>query len=185
MGVSPLHELYPGRPMLTSYFYDRSEIPNEDPDGAAKTYESHKQEMMTYANQLENLARAQGGGDIAKIDVHPAVEPDALVDDPHLHDISMIIPTFNEIKSFDPEVVRDENQKDFRVRSIEGFRIDAPKLAGKKQIFGPIREGFEYTATNQKPSSIEKWVVIWLVALVVTLIVCFVIYEFIKRYGSY
>ena len=84
---SPFHLLYPGRRMSIRYEYPSGsnyEIPNESPEVARRDYETKQTERMNYARDLEKLARSQGGGDDEKVAVHPAVEPEALTEDPDL-----------------------------------------------------------------------------------------------------
>jgi hypothetical protein len=91
-GISPLHLLYPGRPMTVLDSPDRTNIPNEDPAGALRTFETSKRETLTYAKNLENLTRREGGGDKNKVMARPAVDPTQMIEDPELKGLAMVDP---------------------------------------------------------------------------------------------
>jgi hypothetical protein len=99
-GISPLHYLYPGVPMNSRWWYNRDEIPPADPFGAQMTYISHKLETLDYAKNLEAMARAEGGGDDKKLDVHPPVEPEVNLEDPEARFVSPVLADFNQVAKF-------------------------------------------------------------------------------------
>ena len=79
----PLHELYPGRPMLPQYDGTRSNVlpPLHRYRCVAKhLLKAHQQTEAAYARENEH-ARASGS---PKVLHHPAVAPDDVVDDPDL-----------------------------------------------------------------------------------------------------
>jgi hypothetical protein len=88
-GYSALHELYPGVAMNFYFATDRSNVENEHPCEAEEAYLQKKKETAQYAKKLERKVRKEGGGDAGKIGPHPAVDPDALINDPDLRQLTM------------------------------------------------------------------------------------------------
>ena len=101
-GISPLNDLYPGRPMtIYGRYYEINEIPNEDPEGARETYENSTRETKEYAAYLQKLALAQGGGDKEKVLVHAVDDPSTVINEPSLQGNSVQMPqTQNEGRPF-------------------------------------------------------------------------------------
>ncbi len=83
----PLHLLYPGRIMEQEYHYTGENIPNEDPFGLEKTQAQTVALARAAKMEREALARHLGGKD--KIARHPAVEPEAVIEDPDLARLSI------------------------------------------------------------------------------------------------
>lgn len=75
----PLHLLYPGRVMQQDWHYTGENIPNEDPDGLKKTRFGITALDRAAKMEQEALARHLGGK--YKIVNHPAVEPEAIIED--------------------------------------------------------------------------------------------------------
>ena len=122
----PLQLLYPGRFMLNSYHYDGSNIPNENPIGLQES----REEMAAFAHaskmEQEALSRHLGGKD--KVVNHPAVEPEAVIEDPSLKlltvkDTMGLNPNLENVKSkyddlrkidsMDNEIVTKYREDDF------------------------------------------------------------------------
>ena len=83
----PLHLLYPGRVMEQEYHYTGENIPNEDPVGLEKTRAQTAALARAAKMEREALSRHLGGKD--KIARHPAVEPEAVREDPDLARLSI------------------------------------------------------------------------------------------------
>ena len=82
-----LQLLYPGRLMSNQWHYTGDNIPNEDPQGLAYT-KSHSSALeRAAAIEEEALARHLGGKN--KVARHPAVEPEAVIEDPDLRYVSI------------------------------------------------------------------------------------------------
>jgi hypothetical protein len=83
----PLHLLYPGRFLLPGDNYNGSNIPHEDMEGLEKTRKMSQALRTAYDIEKEALSRHLGGNH--KIYPHPAVEPDAIINDPRLSGVSL------------------------------------------------------------------------------------------------
>ena len=78
----PLQLLYPGRMMEQWYHFTGDNIPNEDPDGAFATQEQLG--ALSKAADMETEAMAKYLGGKEKVLRHPAVAPEAILEDPAL-----------------------------------------------------------------------------------------------------
>jgi len=83
----PLQLLYPGRVMQQDYHYTGENIPNEDPEGLDRT--RHQTAALAYAAKMEREALSKHLGGKDKIARHPAVEPEAIIEDPQLQHIGL------------------------------------------------------------------------------------------------
>lgn len=106
-GISALHDLYPGRPMETSYGFNRYQIPPEDPEGARRTFLTNREETRAYAAKLMNRVVADGGGDNEKVLTHAVDDPSSVINDVDLKFAQMQTPeTANNGKEeIEPPVV--------------------------------------------------------------------------------
>lgn len=77
-----LQLLYPGRPMEQNYHYSGDNIPNPDPVGLRITKEVDN--TLEDVSRMENEALARRYGGIHNIINYPAVEPEAIIEDPRL-----------------------------------------------------------------------------------------------------
>ena len=78
----PLHLLYEGRFLEPNFNYDGSNIPNEDMEGLDRTRKVSRSLRVAYQMEKEALERHLAGKD--KIYPLPAVEPEAMIEDPRL-----------------------------------------------------------------------------------------------------
>lgn len=83
----PLQLLYPGRFLLPGDNYNGSNIPHEDMEGLEKTRKMSQALRTAYDIEKEALSRHLGGK--YPIYPHPAVEPDAIINDPRLSGVSL------------------------------------------------------------------------------------------------
>jgi len=128
----PLQLLYPGRFMLNSYHYDGSNIPNENPVGLEETRD--EMAAFTKASKMEQEALARHLGGKNKVARHPAVEPEAIMEDPALSSISLrdyggLDPNLENVPSkYDHlreiDAINDVNVS--RIREAEFRRGEAP-----------------------------------------------------------
>lgn len=89
-GMGPkqkLQLLYPGRFLEQDYNYDGSNIPNENMEGLEKTRKISQALRTAYDMEKEALSRHLGGKN--RIFPLPAVEPDAIINDPRLSGVSL------------------------------------------------------------------------------------------------
>lgn len=77
-----LQLLYPGRPMEQYYHYSGDNIPNPNPMGLRITKEVDN--TLEDVSRMENEALARRYGGIHNIINYPAVEPEAIIEDPRL-----------------------------------------------------------------------------------------------------
>lgn len=82
-----LQLLYPGRLMSNQYHYDGSNIPPEDPEGVKRTHFAKKAFQKAASLELEAFERHLGGKN--KVARHPAVEPEAPLEDPRLAGVTI------------------------------------------------------------------------------------------------
>ena len=78
----PLHLLYPGRYMSNQYHFTGDNIPNEDPEGLDRTRDDIA--ILAKASRMEQEAFARHLGGKDPVVYHPAVEPEATIEDPDL-----------------------------------------------------------------------------------------------------
>lgn len=83
----PLQLLYPGRFLSPNDNYNGSNIPHEDMEGLEKTRKMSQALRTAYDIEKEALSRHLGGNH--PIYPHPAVEPDAIINDPRLSWVSL------------------------------------------------------------------------------------------------
>lgn len=83
----PLQLLYPGRILEPDYHYTGDNIPNEDMTGLERTRKISRSLAVAYNMEKEALSRHLGGK--SKIVPHPAVEPEAIINDPRLGSINL------------------------------------------------------------------------------------------------
>jgi len=82
-----LQELYPGRLMNNTMRYNGDNIPNEDPVGLDITRE--KTRLLGESQKMsENLIARRLGGQYPVVN-HPAVEPEAIIDNPELRGVTL------------------------------------------------------------------------------------------------
>ena len=82
-----LQELYPGKLMSNQWHYTGDNIPNEDPEGLEYTKSRMSALARAAAMEEEALARHLGGKHhVAR---HPAVTPEATIEDPDLRSLSV------------------------------------------------------------------------------------------------
>ena len=82
-----LQLLYPGRPMEQGYHYSGDNIPNPNPVGLRVTKEVEN--TLEDVSRMENEALARRYGGIHNIINYPAVEPDAIIEDPRLTGLTL------------------------------------------------------------------------------------------------
>ncbi len=89
-----LHHLYPGRPMSKKWHYTGENIPHTDYDGNDNQdqllREREESDSLTQAAMIqeEMLARHLAGP--KRIVPHPAVEPEAVIEDPQLRGLTIL-----------------------------------------------------------------------------------------------
>jgi len=92
-GISALHNLYPGRPMtVKDSFLNQYMIPNEDPEGAKRTFLNSRRDTKEYAQMLNDSVMAGNGGDGNKVLIHSVEDPSAVINDPDLKNAQTLIP---------------------------------------------------------------------------------------------
>lgn len=89
---SPLHDLYPGRPMDSRDDINRYDIVHEDPEGAKRTFLDNRARTHKYAESLQRRAVALGGKDTEKVLTHAVEDPSAVINDPDLRFSQVQIP---------------------------------------------------------------------------------------------
>lgn len=163
-GASPVHTLYPGRPMYTDLRYDRYEIPHEDPEGARETFERKTDQIQMYGQYLQKLAFEggggnQGAGEDRKVPIHAVDDLQAVIDDPNSRytyeppQASTDGMPFNvkgRTTSEPPELIGGEVEPD----------IPNPLAFDKTHIFNnkllPLKEGFTQKNTENDTSSAKE-----------------------------
>ena len=83
----PLQLLYPGRYMTMDMHFTRDNIPNSDPEGLARTKFQDKALQQAANIESEALSRLLGGH--GKILRHPAVMPEASIENPSLANVTI------------------------------------------------------------------------------------------------
>ncbi len=83
----PLQLLYPGRLYVPEYHFTRDNIPNEDPEGLARTKYQGKAFQDAASIESEAMSRELGGK--GKVLRHPAVMPEASIEDPLLSGVTI------------------------------------------------------------------------------------------------
>lgn len=89
---SPLHDLYPGRPMDSRDDINRYDIVHEDPEGAKRTFLDNRARTHEYAEQLQRRAVALGGKQDEKVLTHAVEDPSTVINDPDLRFSQVQIP---------------------------------------------------------------------------------------------
>lgn len=84
-----LHLLYPGRFLSQEYEPDGYNIPHSDPENLEKSRKMSKSLQAAYNMEKEALSRHLGGD--YKVYPFPAVEPEAIIDDPGLRGLDIEI----------------------------------------------------------------------------------------------
>lgn len=84
----PLHYLYLGRLLSTQDHYSGDTTYHEEHDKLMKQREIHRRLYVDAMKREENISRYLGGKP-PKVLHHPAVEPEALIEDPDLRNIVM------------------------------------------------------------------------------------------------
>lgn len=79
-GISPLHEIYPGRRYESNQQYDRYTIKPSKPELWKEAYNIRKQENQKAEELLQKLAQKKGGPDDDKITMYPAVDPSEAIE---------------------------------------------------------------------------------------------------------
>lgn len=87
---SILHYLYPGHPMQTWYSYDRKNVPNDHPLQLAEYTANQHNQLVTQVKTENQYALDEAG--TYKVIQHPAVEPEATIEDPDLQYVQMDLP---------------------------------------------------------------------------------------------
>lgn len=158
----PLQLLYPGRLMENWYHYTGSNIPNSDMDGAMITREQTSALSKAADMELEAMNKHLGGKH--KVLRHPAVEPEALLEDPALRGLNLeslppavtnmqesdtSSPTYQETEASVNKIVNNVRQLGKDVGQTGEFPQGETKLPGydwKSTGVAPPREYFGYTA---------------------------------------
>lgn len=114
---SILHSLYPGKPMQTWYNYSRTNIPNDHPFELAMFNNTQHAQLAEQVKTENQFALDEAGK--YKVIQHPAVEPEATIEDPDLQYVTMQLPP--NIVQGDGPVAPSGNDLS------EGFAMDNPK----------------------------------------------------------
>jgi hypothetical protein len=132
-GISALHNLYPGRPMtVNDSFLSEYLIPNEDPEGAKRTFETSRANTKEYAKMLNDSVMAQNGGDNNKVLIHAVEDPSAVINDPDLKNAQMMTPeTLGEGQAI-PEPPKVKSP------IVEGFENVDGKTCNSSENFDPF-----------------------------------------------
>lgn len=86
---SPVHELYPGRPMTENQSaFDRNTYPHEYPQQAKDAFENRKAEMSQNAQRLEAQARNAK----SKMTSHQVDDPSQTIEDPQARFVTRMEP---------------------------------------------------------------------------------------------
>ena len=83
----PLQLLYPGRYMTPEMHFTRDNIPNENPEGLAHT--KYVDKALRDAADIETEALSRHLGGHGKVLRHPAVMPEASIEDPTLAGVTI------------------------------------------------------------------------------------------------
>jgi hypothetical protein len=83
----PLQLLYPGRYMTPEMHFTRDNIPNENPEGLAHT--KYVDKALRDAAEIESEALSRHLGGHGKVLRHPAVMPEASIEDPTLAGVTI------------------------------------------------------------------------------------------------
>ena len=86
----PLQLLYPGRYLTQDDMFTGENIEPEDPEGLLKTRLINDINTEFAHKQENEMAKILGGKD--QILTHPAVEPEAMIEDPSLRGVSLETP---------------------------------------------------------------------------------------------
>lgn len=133
-GISALHNLYPGRPMtVNDSFLSQYDIPNEDPEGARRTFLTSRKDTKEYAKMLNADVMAANGGDGNKVLVHEVEDPSAVVNDPDLKSAQMMVP---ESLGEGEAIIEPPKVKSPIIESYEGEESSDGKH--ESEIFDPF-----------------------------------------------
>ena len=139
--VGSLHTVYPGRPMLPEYHYTFENVPHEHPEELAKTRERYEALISGQMEREEMDARQSGAGD--KVSQHPAVEPEALIEDPGLRALTPFpVPVVNPKQSLTERSLTGQSlagQSLAEFPAVERFAPDEPLPVYKRGV--SVRDG--------------------------------------------
>ena len=206
----PLQLLYPGRVMQRDWHYTGENIPNEDPIGLAKT--QYQTAALAYAAKMEQeaLARHLGGRD--KIVRHPAVEPEAVIEDPSLASMSIqTTPGMDGNLDNVPSRLDDLSQVEDQIHKItadvrKSLKGGSPAPLSKEEIlprynwqaagvgYDGIKENIietfaqegRRTASTPESSTSDSimWISIVIIGILAAIFIAMIIYE-ISKHRSY
>ena len=129
----PLQLLYPGRLYVPEYHFTRDNIPNSNPLGLERTKYQYK--AYTDAARIESEAMSRELGGKGKLLRHPAVMPEASIEDPSLAGVTIdSVPNPNlkyEPNQFSLAKAKREVNK--LIRDAEESGIDLPLVHEKFQ----------------------------------------------------
>nr|QBK86216.1 MAG: hypothetical protein LCMAC102_00100 [Marseillevirus LCMAC102] len=188
-----LQLLYPGRLLTQEYHYTGENIPNENPEGLLKT-KTHDAALAKAASmEQEALARHLGGKD--KVVRHPAVEPEAVLEDPKLTSLTLgdtaglnpnldkVPSKYDNLRGIEEENVaivdrvrEDEERKNFRSEKTSATvpvpPYDWKEDAGVEAYDGKVPQ--EPVCKNTKSSpNMMLWFVLGIFAIVlIAFLVC-------------
>ncbi len=134
-GSSPVHELYPGRPLNekeSNTAFDRYQVPHEHPKQARETFMTRKSEMSKNAHALEGMARhnmdsmGRSGSD-PKFLTHAVDDPFQTVDDPQERFVTrMDPPAHNNNYPFSPPTSQPRYRNLTGTEPFDTFTGDLP-----------------------------------------------------------
>lgn len=172
---SPLHDLYPGRPMDSRDDINRYDIVHEDPEGAKRTFLDNRARTHEYAEQLQRRAVELGGREDEKVLTHAVEDPSAVINDPDLR--------YAQVQS--PPVQNDNVP--FDAHSYGDFGDDHGAIGPINEDRQPVgfmgegRENFE-GETNQKDNKISTSTLLTHAALgLLIILVIVLLISFYKR----
>lgn len=182
----PLQLLYPGRYMRRDYHYSGDNILHEDPIGLDITKSKDAALSRAYQRQEEALERHLGGKD--KVVPHPAVEPEATIEDPALKDIGINppngpnpnlenvgIPGYDDLPIANQEDEQTVEKVRANSRSLPMVTLTKPKRYDWKDPI-LLKENFEHADSERTGSNIPNrqystttWILI-VVAAILTVV---------------
>lgn len=192
-----LQLLYPGRLLTQNYHYTGENIPNEDPEGLLET-KTHDAALAKAASmEQEALARHLGGKD--KVVRHPAVEPEAVLEDPRLTSLTLrdtgglnpnldTVPSkYDNLQGIEEENttivdrVREEEEREKKRKKFRSEKTSATvppydwkEDAGVEAYDGKVNVPSAHTCyTNKSSPNMMLWFVLGIFAIVlIALLVC-------------
>lgn len=169
-GLSPLHEVYPGRPMTIYYSPTREDIPNENPELDIKYLDQLRKETAFYIQEQKDLNKLPP--DEQRVIPLAYVEPEYVNESPSLSLASagQALPPLPPLPQSNPKFVFGANGEEVRIQN----HIDP---VDDERVVPPLREFYGKSKnTKHKKNNFElsNWKIISIIVffIIIILIIC-------------